>query len=126
MLFRKLVLAFALHEVLGGVDEEHVVGLVAFFEHEDADPDAGGVEAVGGQADDRVDVASASMFVENSLSPSAIFWMMVQSLALRLFLYQAGHRVRDKRLMASNRAENRMENSVKFLDFYGLCAAAAP
>ena len=54
---RELVLAFAFHEVLGGVDEEHVVGLLALLEHEDADRDAGGVEQVGGQADDGVDVA---------------------------------------------------------------------
>ena len=54
---RQLVLAFAFHEVLGGVDEEHVVGLLALLEHEDADGDAGGVEEVGGQADDGVDVA---------------------------------------------------------------------
>jgi hypothetical protein len=53
----ELVLAFAFLEVLGGVDEEHVVRLLAFLEHEDADRDAGGVEQVGGQADDRVDVA---------------------------------------------------------------------
>jgi hypothetical protein len=48
MLFAELVLAFAFVEVLGGVDEEHVVGLFALFEHEDADGDAGGVKEVGG------------------------------------------------------------------------------
>ena len=57
VLVRELVLAFAFHEVLGGVDEEHVVGLLALLEHEDADRDAGGVEQVRGQADDGVDVA---------------------------------------------------------------------
>ena len=56
MLVRQLILAFAFHEVFGGVDEEHVVGLLAFLEHEDADGDAGGVEEVGGQADDGIDV----------------------------------------------------------------------
>ena len=57
VLFRQLVLAFALHKMLGGVDEEHIVGLLAFLEDEDAHRDAGGVEEVGGQADDGVDVA---------------------------------------------------------------------
>ncbi len=32
----KLVLAYAFHEVLGGVDEEHVVRLFVLLEHEDA------------------------------------------------------------------------------------------
>jgi hypothetical protein len=50
-----LVLAFAFHEVLSGVDEEHVVGLLALLEHENADGDAGGIEQVRGQADDGVD-----------------------------------------------------------------------
>ena len=58
VLWRKLVLAFAFHEVLGGVDEEHVVGLLAFLEHKDADGDTGGVEEVRRQADDGVDVAA--------------------------------------------------------------------
>ena len=53
----QLVLAFAFLEVLGGVDEEHVVRLLALLQHQDADRDAGGVEEVGGQADDGVDVA---------------------------------------------------------------------
>ena len=57
VLFRQLVLALAFLEMLGGVDEEHVVRLLAFLQHEDAHRDAGGVEQVGGQADDRVDVA---------------------------------------------------------------------
>lgn len=44
-------------QLLGGVDEEHVVGLLALLEHEDADGDARGVEEVRGQADDGVDMA---------------------------------------------------------------------
>ena len=55
--FGEAVLAFAFLEVFGGVDEEHVVRLLALLEHEDADGDAGGVEEVGGQADDGVDMA---------------------------------------------------------------------
>ena len=47
----ELVLAFAFFEVLGSVDEEHVVGLLALLEDEDADRDAGGIEQIGGQAD---------------------------------------------------------------------------
>ena len=51
---RELVLALALHEVLGRVDEEHVVGLFfALLENKDADGDAGGLKEVRGQADDR-------------------------------------------------------------------------
>ncbi len=54
---RESVLAFAFLEVLGGVDEEHVVRLLALLEHQDADRDACGVEEIRGQADDGVDVA---------------------------------------------------------------------
>ena len=57
VLLAQLVLAFAFHEVLGGVNEEDVVGLLALLEHEDADRDAGGVEEVRGQADDGINVA---------------------------------------------------------------------
>jgi hypothetical protein len=53
----QLVLAFAFHEVLGGVDEEDVVGLFALFEDDDGDGDSGGVEEVRWEADDGVDVA---------------------------------------------------------------------
>jgi hypothetical protein len=53
----QLVLALAFHEMLSGVDEEYVVGLLALLEHEDADRDAGGVEEIRRQADDGVDVA---------------------------------------------------------------------
>ena len=49
--------AFAFLEVLGGVDEEHVVRLLALLQHQDADRDAGGIEQIRGQADDGVDVA---------------------------------------------------------------------
>jgi hypothetical protein len=51
-----LVLAFAFHEVLGGVDEQHVVGLFAFFKHQSAHRDAGGVEEIAGQTDHGIDV----------------------------------------------------------------------
>ena len=56
VLLAERVLAFAFHEMVGGVDEEHVVGLLALFQHEDADGDAGGIEEIGGQTDHRVDV----------------------------------------------------------------------
>ena len=68
---RELVLALALHEVLGGVDEEHVVGLLALLEHEDADRDAGGVEEVRGQADHGVDVAVLEQFGSDAFLRSA-------------------------------------------------------
>ena len=57
VLFREAVLAFAFLEVFGGVDEEHVVRLLALLEYEDTDRNAGGVEQIGRQADDGVDVA---------------------------------------------------------------------
>ena len=44
-------------QLLGGIDEEHVVGLLALLQDEDADGDAGGVEEVRGQADHGVDMA---------------------------------------------------------------------
>ena len=53
---RQLVLPLALLEVLGGVDEQHVVRLLALLQHEDADRDAGGIEQVRRQADHGVDV----------------------------------------------------------------------
>lgn len=57
MLVQKAVLALALFKVFRRVDEEHIVGLAAFFQHQDADRDARGKEQVGRQADDGVDVA---------------------------------------------------------------------
>ena len=57
MLVQKAVLALALFKVFRRVDEEHVVGLAAFFQHQDTDRDARGEEQVGRQADDGVDVA---------------------------------------------------------------------
>ena len=53
----KDVLALSLVEVLGGVDEEDVVGFLALLENENADGNSRRVEEVGGQADDGVDVA---------------------------------------------------------------------
>ena len=52
----QLVLALAFGEVLGGVDEEHVIRLLAFLEHEDADGDSGGVKKIGGLGNDSVDI----------------------------------------------------------------------
>jgi hypothetical protein len=52
-----LVLAFAFHKVLGGVNEQHVVGFLALLEHEDAHRDAGGIEEICGQANHGIDVA---------------------------------------------------------------------
>jgi hypothetical protein len=57
VLVAKDVLAFAFLEVLGGVDEEDVVRLLALLQHEDADRNARGVEEIRGQADDGVNVA---------------------------------------------------------------------
>ena len=52
----KLVLPLAFREMLRGIDEEHVVRLLALLKHEDADRDARRVEEIGGQTDDGVDV----------------------------------------------------------------------
>ena len=46
VLVGQLVLAFAFNEVLGGVDEEHVVGVLALLEYENADGNTGGPESV--------------------------------------------------------------------------------
>ena len=75
---RQLVLAFAFLEVLGGVDEEHVVRLLALLQHEDADRDAGGVEQVGGQADDGIDVP-----VVQQLGADAFFRAAAEQHAVR-------------------------------------------
>jgi hypothetical protein len=56
MLGLELVLLFAFLEVLGGIDEQHVVGLLALLERQDAHRDAGGVEEIGGQANDGINV----------------------------------------------------------------------
>jgi hypothetical protein len=48
--------------VLGRVDEEHVVGLLALLEHEDAHRDAGGIKEVRRQADRSGSVRSGSFF----------------------------------------------------------------
>ncbi len=69
--FRQLVLAFAFHEVLGGVDEEYVVGLLALLQDEDAHRDAGGVEQVRGQADDGVDMAVLEQLLSDACLGSA-------------------------------------------------------
>lgn len=60
------VLAFCFFELFFGVDDEDIVGLFAFFEYEDADGDAGGVEEVGGEADDGVDVTVLEQFFADS------------------------------------------------------------
>ena len=52
----QIVLPLALVEVLGGVDEQHIVGLFAFFNHENAHRDPGRIEQVRRQADHRVDM----------------------------------------------------------------------
>lgn len=71
VLRQETVLALVFFEVFAGVDEEDVIGFFALFEDEDADGDAGGVEEVGGQADDGVDVAVFKEFATDaSLGPA--------------------------------------------------------
>ncbi len=48
---------FAFLEVLGGIDEQHVIGLFALFQYQNAHRNAGREKQVGGQADHGVDVA---------------------------------------------------------------------
>jgi hypothetical protein len=56
---------------LAGVDEEYVVWLLAFLEHQYADRDAGGIKQIGGQADDRINVPIAQQLGADSLFRSA-------------------------------------------------------
>ena len=67
----ELILLFAFLKVLGGVDEQHIVGFLALLEHEDADGDSGGVEEIGWQADDGVDVAVLEQFGADSFLSAA-------------------------------------------------------
>ena len=60
-IFHKNVMAWVL-EVLGGVDEQHVVRLLALLQHEDADWDARRVEQVRRQADHGIDVSVLEQF----------------------------------------------------------------
>ena len=57
MLFRQLILTLDLLEVLRRINEEYVVRLLAFLEHENTNRNSSGIEKVRGQADDGVDVA---------------------------------------------------------------------
>ena len=68
MLGLELVLPFSFLKVLGGVDEENIVRLFALLEHQDTHGNTGGVEEVGRQSDDGVDVA-----VFEQLGPDALF-----------------------------------------------------
>ena len=53
---RQVVLPLALLEMLGRVDEQDIIGLLALLQDEDADRDAGRVEQIRQKADDGVDV----------------------------------------------------------------------
>ncbi len=53
----QLALAFTLLIMLGGVDEQHIVWLLALLKHQDAHRDACGEEQVRGQANHRIDVS---------------------------------------------------------------------
>jgi hypothetical protein len=63
VLIKETVLAFTFLEVLFGVDEEHVVWLLAFLEHQNAHWDAGGIKQIGGQADNRINVPICQQLV---------------------------------------------------------------
>ncbi len=71
MLLAQLILALAFFEVLGGVDEEHIVGLLAFLQHEDAHRDAGGVKKICRQADDSINVAVLEEFLADAFLGTA-------------------------------------------------------
>ena len=51
VLIQESILAFAFFEVLGRVDEQYVIGLLALLQHPNANRDARGVEQVRRQAD---------------------------------------------------------------------------
>ncbi|MNG36329.1 hypothetical protein D3C84_1233270 [compost metagenome] len=51
------ILTLAVFEVLGSVDEQHVIGLFALLQHQNAYRNASREEQVGRQADHRVDMA---------------------------------------------------------------------
>lgn len=69
MLVRRHVLAFPFGEILGaaGINEQNIVRFLAPFKHQDTDRDAGGVEEVGGQPDDRVDMPDFERLGANTL-----------------------------------------------------------
>ena len=54
MLAGQVVLPLALLEMLGRVDEQDVIGLLALLQDEDTDRDAGRVEQIRRQTDDGV------------------------------------------------------------------------
>ena len=56
MLFKQVILSLAFLEVFAGVDEQHVVRLFAFLEHQNAHRNAGGIEKVCWQSDHCIDV----------------------------------------------------------------------
>ena len=62
MLIQETILALAFLEVLGRVDEQHVIRLLTLLEHQDAHRYACGIEQVGRQADHRVDVPVLEQF----------------------------------------------------------------
>ena len=62
----EIVLSFAFLEMLGGVDEQHIIGLLALFEYQDADGNTGGVEQIGRQADHGVDMTILEQFGANA------------------------------------------------------------
>jgi len=57
VLVGQLVLPLAFLEMLGGVDEEHIIRLLALLQHEDADRNPRRIEQVGGQADHGIDIS---------------------------------------------------------------------
>jgi hypothetical protein len=67
VLLGQLVLALPYHEVLGRVDEQHVVGLFALLKDEDADRDTGRIKKISRQAEHGVDVPILQQLAANAL-----------------------------------------------------------
>ncbi len=57
VLLAELILPFALIELIGCINEQNIIRLLALLEHENADRDARGIEEIGWQADYGIDMA---------------------------------------------------------------------
>ena len=66
--------------MLGGVDKEHIFGLFALFQYQDAHRDAGGKEQVARQADDGVDMVVLEQLGADAAKTSLIDTALVEVL----------------------------------------------
>jgi len=71
MLRPQLILALAFLVVLSSVNKEHIVGLLAFLQHEDAHRNSCGIEEIRRQADHGIDVAVLEQLGADALLSAA-------------------------------------------------------